>query len=182
MLRNLPENLKGSVAFPITISLDKGICVELHYNGSMFRKGIVYANPAATLTYMWWQPTTRFRSGEIPVCTTLEHGVPKERLSGLTIEPVGFFDQFVKYVPLSIKRSFGWTYTRRSRASKLPRKDRSDIGVRKGPRKIRADQGNKHTLLRQSRSDKGVVRKKGPPHEISDPPWTPPHNVHEASH
>ena len=40
MLRNLPENLKGSVAFPITISLDKGICVELHYNGSMFQNGM----------------------------------------------------------------------------------------------------------------------------------------------
>ena len=162
MLRNLPDHFKGK-KIPLTVRLEKGMCVELQYNGGIVRRGIVHDDPAVSLKYMWWHPMTRFRSGQIPVCTTLEHNIPQERLDEITIEPVECFDTWLEQVPLSMKRFFGWTSTPRlrpSRAGNLPRKIRCDKGLPKGPRKVRADKGKKHRSPRKSRSDKGVKKKR----------------------
>ena len=147
-LYNLPDHLKGN-KIPLTVRLDMGMCVELQYNGGLYRRGIVYADPAVSLMYMWWQPTTRFRSGQIPICTKFEHNIPKERMDGFTIEPVEDLETWLSgHVPLTIKRSFGWTYKRPSRAK-----------PRSVPKPPRSDKGKKHAPPSKFRSDRGVKKK-----------------------
>ena len=105
----------------------------------------------------------RYRYSKIPKITTLEHGLEQCRLtSALTIEPVYFFDSWLSRVPLSVRRSFGWVYTRPSRASTLPRKIRcpkKNTGDSKAPQKIRVDKGKHQTPFRKTRCDKGVKKK-----------------------
>lgn len=167
MLRNLPDNLKG-IGYPFTVTLEVGMCVALHFNGGMIRRGIVHADPKVTSACMWWEQLShrKYRS-QNPKISTLEHGLEQCRLtSALTIEPVSFFDSWLSRVPLPVRRSFGWVYMRPSRASTLPRKiqcRKKNTGEAKAPRKIRVDKGKHQTPFRKTRCDKGVKKKKSCP-------------------
>ena len=161
MLRNLSDTLKGST-FPLKCHLEKGMCVELHFNGSIIRRGIVYEDPTLTMSYMWWQTNTRYVRGEIPKCTTLDEGIPKDRIPGLTIEPVPFFESWLASVPFSIRFYFGNDVKR----------------VKNQKKKFSAAPPNaavSQPVLSPQSSATQQQQESTP--NVQDPPWTPPHYI-----
>ena len=167
MLRNLPESHKGSTS-PLKVNLEKGMCIEIQYNGGIMRRGIVYEDPGLTMSYMWWQTNTRYVRGEVPRCTTLHEGIPKERIPGLTVVPVAFFDSWLASVPFSIRFHFG--EVKRGRKPKTPHQT---VGT-SNPRPSQRSKPTAPVMARNS--DPSVMHEPLPIIQgvVEDPPWSPP--------
>lgn len=179
MLRNLPETHKGSTS-PLLMNLEKGMCVEIQYNGGILRRGIVYEDPALTMTYMWWQTNTRYVRGEVPRCTTLHEGIPKDRIPGLTIEPVAYFESWLASVPFSIRLHFGEV---KRGGGRKPKTSHEAVNTTPPPNqrpKLTAPAIQGISDVRDSDSalplSRAVIEEPpwSEPRETSDPPWTPP--------
>ena len=109
MITNLPQFLDGR-PFPfdgVDNILTPGMCVQIHYNTTILRRGIVFHSPTMTHQYMWWQTRTRLVSGEIPVCHPLVADIPEVRQAALTIHCVPMFMEFFVSLPFQIKSLLG---------------------------------------------------------------------------
>ena len=154
MLRNLPDDYNGR-SFPLSFNLEKGVCLELHINKGIIRRGIVYECPTTTMTYMWWQSRTRYVQGEVPKCTTLTDGIPPNKMDALTIEKIPFWDTWLASIPFSIKFHFG---------NVTPRKSRAKVPVVKAP-------------LSHPAYTSPPWSPPSSPLNCVDPPWTPPYEL-----
>ena len=185
MLRNLPVIYK-STTYPPRFQLEKGMCLELHLNGGIIRRGIVYEDPHTTMAFMWWQTRTKYVRGEVPSCTTLEEGLPHNKLSALTIEPVSFFETWLTSVPFSIRFYFGYEGRGSKKPTKKPKESTQEPLTVTTQREAVANTQLDATMLLSENPPWT------PPYPLSPrqnpltlrepltPPWTPPHGIPES--
>ena len=102
-IHNLPASIAGSkVPFDETV-LRRGMSLQINYNGTILRRGIVFLAPSSSPHFMWWQSKTRFVTGEVPVCHSLLHNIEEIRWASLTLEPVPQFDLWFTKLPFAMK-------------------------------------------------------------------------------
>ena len=110
-ITNLPDSIAGS-AFPfdaVVSRLQRGMALEVHYNGTIVRRGIVLLPPSESRHFMWWELGKRMNKHEDPqaMCQTLIQNIPEERLEYLTIVPIHNFSWFFSQLPLVVKVLLG---------------------------------------------------------------------------
>ena len=111
MITNLPIYMNGAMyPFPaLERDLRRGMCFELHSNGGVIRRGVVFLEPSLTPHYMWWHTKTRFVNGEVPICHALLDEIPIARRETLSVHIVPNFNDFFARVPYAIKTLLGHT-------------------------------------------------------------------------
>ena len=109
-IQNLPVSIAGSkVPFDETLisRLRRGMSLQINYNGTIMRRGIVFLEPSSSPQFMWWQGKTRFVTGEVPVCHSLLHDIDEIRWPSLTLEPVPQFQEWFSKLPFAMKVLLG---------------------------------------------------------------------------
>ena len=111
MIKNLPSSING-VKYPFVAiegHLRRGMCLEVHSNGGVIRRGVVFLEPSTTPHFMWWNTKTRFVNGEVPICHGLLDEIPVARRETLTVHSVTNFNDFFARIPFAIKGLLGYT-------------------------------------------------------------------------
>ena len=108
-ITNLPASIDGS-AFPfdsVVARLQRGMSLQINYNGGIMRRGVVFLSPSSSPQFMWWQTSKRFKAGEVPVLQTLLHDIEEIRWASLTLASVPQFERFFSLLPLAMKVLLG---------------------------------------------------------------------------
>ena len=108
-ITNLPASIDGS-AFPfdsVVARLQRGMSLQINYNGGIMRRGVVFLSPSSSPQFMWWQTSKRFKAGEVPVLQTLLHDIEEIRWASLTLASVPQFDLWFSSLPLAMKVLLG---------------------------------------------------------------------------
>ena len=108
-ITNLPASIDGS-AFPfdsVVARLQRGMSLQINYNGGIMRRGVVFLSPSSSPQFMWWQTSKRFKAGEVPVLQTLLHDIEEIRWASLTLASVPQFELFFSKLPLAMKVLLG---------------------------------------------------------------------------
>ena len=136
-IQNLPASITGSkVPFDDALisRLQRGMSLQINYNGSIMRRGIVFLAPSSSPQFMWWQSKTRFVTGEVPVCHSLLHDIDEIRWPSLTLEPVPQFQEWLAKLPFAMKVLLGHPTRGQQRGprplTKTPKKQDSLTKVR----------------------------------------------------